>query len=46
MMAETFIPDNIHGIPVGFYTDRGIAALLRSFCRYPAAVRFIADMLE
>lgn len=45
-MTETFIPDNLHGIPAGFYSQRGIVALLRSFCRYPAAVRFIADMLE
>lgn len=45
-MIETFIPDNLHGIPVGFYSQRGIVALLRSFARYPAAIQFIADMLE
>lgn len=41
-----FLPDNEHGVAPGYYSQRGIVALLRQHCSNPAAVHFIADMLE
>ena len=43
---ETFMPDNEHGVAEGYYDRRGIVALLRQHRGNPAAVQFIADMME
>lgn len=45
-MKPIFIPDNDHGIAEGYYDHRGIVQILRQFCNNPAAVHFIADMME
>lgn len=45
-MLRIFIPDNEHGVPEGYYDRRGVVLLLREFCNRPAAVHFIADMLD
>ena len=43
---KVFIPANDHNIAEGYYDQRGIVALLRRYKASPAAVQFIADMLE
>ena len=43
---RTYIPENDHAIPVGYYDQRAIVALLRQFKTSPGAIQFIADMLE
>jgi hypothetical protein len=43
---RVFIPDNDCGIPKGYYSRRGIVALLRKFRDDPRAVQFVADMIE
>lgn len=47
MPGNVYIPSNRHGIRAGYYSPRrGIVALLRRHKHKPAAVQFIADMLE
>jgi hypothetical protein len=46
LIPEVFIPWNEHGIALGYYSLRGVVELLRKHADNPAAVRFIADMLE
>jgi hypothetical protein len=41
-----YIPNNDYSVKPGYYTLRGIVALLREHCSDSAAVYFIADMLE
>ena len=41
-----FIPDNDHGIVSTNYGWQGLVALLREYKNNPAAVQFIADMME
>jgi hypothetical protein len=45
-MMRVYLPDNEHGVPQGYYSQRGIVDLLRRFCADVDAVRFIADMPE
>lgn len=41
-----YMPSNDFGIAEGYYSQRGIVALLRQHYANPRAVYFIADMLE
>jgi len=45
-MESVLIPQNKYGIIAGHYTINGIVKLLRAKAYDPAAVKFIADMLE
>ena len=43
---RVYIPKNRFFMAVGYYDRRAIVALLRDYSHIPAAVQFIADMLE
>lgn len=46
MTMKVFIPDNGFGIVEGYYNQRQLCELLRRHRESPAAIQFIADMLE
>lgn len=41
-----YIPENKFGITEGYYTRNTFVGLLRSNCRKPRLIYFLADMLE
>jgi len=41
-----FIPENEYGIKEGYYTKKGLVALLRLYSKSANKIIFIADMLE
>jgi hypothetical protein len=46
LKGTLFIPENEYGIKEGYYTINEIVEILRSNCRRPEVVHFIADMME
>jgi hypothetical protein len=45
-MKKLYIPENLHGIPEGYYDNNQLVELLRECCYDWQAIYFIADMME